>query len=208
MYLFTRRGRLNSAAGVEWAVSILGRVKEVTGNDVQLWANAFSPGFGTVSWTTWWADLASLETAMTALQGDAKYNTLGAEGPSFIQGDVDDSLIQTIYGEPDAEAPNQYVNGVQAVCASGNFVRGMTTGVEIAQKVEAIAGVPMLFARSLTGPYGAVGWLSGYENLAAFETGQEKLAADPGWLEYIDSTKGCYVEDAVITQSTLYTKLA
>lgn len=208
MYLFSRRARLNSAAGAEWAINILGRVKEVTGNEVQLWANAFSPGFGTVSWTTWWADLASLETAMTALQGDVKYNALGAEGPSFIEGAVDDALIQTVYGEPAGGASNQYVAGVQAVCAGGNLARGMATGVEIAQKVEAIAGVPMLFARSLTGPYGAVGWLSGYENLAAFETAQEKLAVDPGWLDYLDSTNGCYVEDGALTQSTLYTKLA
>ena len=50
--------------------------------------------------------------------------------------------------------------------------------------------------------------ITGYENLAAFETAQEKLTVDPGWLEYIDSTNGCYVEDSAITQSTLYTKLA
>jgi len=208
MYLFTRRARLHSAAGLEWAVAILGRVKEVTGSDVQLWGNAYSPGFGTISWTSWHADLGSLEGAMGKLQGDAKFAELSAEGSSLVEGPVDDGLVQLIYGAPDPAASTQLVNGVQAVCAAGNFARGMTAGVEIAQKVEAVAGVPMLFGRGLTGPYGGVGWLSGYENLVAFESAQEKLAVDPGFLEFIDSTKGCYVEDPAITQSMLYMKIA
>jgi hypothetical protein len=208
MYLLARRARLDSAAGVEWAVGILGRVKEVTGNDVQLWANAFSPGFGTVNWTSWWSDLATLEAAMTALQSDPGFIELSAEGPSFIEGAVDDMLIQVVHGELDANAPTNLAHGVQARCASGNAARALTTGIEVAQRVEAIAGVPTLFLRGLTGAYGAVGWLSGYDNMAGFETAQEKLAVDLGWLDYLDSTSGCYVEDVGITRSTLYTKLA
>ena len=72
----------------------------------------------------------------------------------------------------------------------------------------ACSGVRTLFVRGLTGPYGAVGWLSAYPDLAAFETAQDKLAVDPGWLTLIDSTKGCFVEDAAITQQTLYNRLA
>jgi len=210
MYLFSRRAHLSGAAGLEWATNTLGRVNEVTGSGAQLWANAFSPGFGTVSWTSWWADLASLEAAMAKLQGDAKFTALAAEGASFIDGIVDDGLLQTVSGEPDPSTANeaQYVAGVQAVCAGGNIARAMTVGVELAQKAEAISGVRTLFMRAITGPYGAVGWLSAYPDLAAFETAQDKLAVDPGWLTLVDSTEGCFVEDAAITQQTLYTKLA
>jgi hypothetical protein len=210
MYLFSRRAHLNSAAGVEWATTILGRVNEVNNNGTQLWANAFSPGFGTVSWTSWWADLGSLEAAMTALQGDAKFTALAAEGRTFIDGIVDDGLIQTLSGEPDPSTAdtNRVVWGVQAVCAAGSLARAMTVGIELAQKVEAVAGVRTLFGRALTGPYGAVGWLSAYPDLAAFETAQDKLAVDPSWLTQVDDSKGCFVEDPAVTQQTLYTRLA
>jgi hypothetical protein len=210
MFLYSRRAQLKSAAGVEWAINILNRVNEVTESGAQLWANVFSPGFGTISWTSWWADLASLEKAMGKLQGDAKFTTLAAEGESFINGIVYDGLLQTVSGEPDPSDANQaqYVAGVQAVCAAGNIARAITAGIELAQKSAAISGVRTLFMRGVTGPYGAVGWLSAYPDLAAFETAQDKLAVDPGWLTLIDSTEGCFVEDAAMTQQTLYTKLA
>jgi hypothetical protein len=210
MYLFSRRAHLSSAAGVEWATKILGRVNEVNSNGTQLWANAFSPGFGTVSWTSWWADLGSLEAAMTALQGDAKFQALAAEGSTFIDGIVDDGLIQVLAGEPDLSTAeeNRLVAGGQAICAAGNIARAMTVGAELAQKGEAITGARTLFCRALTGPFGAVGWLTAYPDLAAFEVAQDKLAVDPGWLALIDGTKGVFVEDPAMSQQTLYARLA
>jgi hypothetical protein len=101
----------------------------------------------------------------------------------------------------------QYVGGAVAVCAAGNIERAMTVGVEIAEKSQAITGLPTLFGRSVTGPYGAVGWLTGYENITQMETAESALASDPGWLKLLDSTKGCFVEDASITQATNYRRL-
>ena len=208
MYLFSRRARLGSLEAIEWAVTIAGKAREASGNSVELWATTLSPGFGTVSWTSWWADLASLEAGLAKIQVDAGYNELAAQGGGFIDGVVDDSLFQTLAGDVDPEAANQYVNGVQAACAGGNLARAMTSGIEIAQRAEAITGLPTLFVRSMTGPYGGVGWLTGYPDLAGFESAMDKMAADPGWLTLLDSTNGCFVEDANLTQSTLYTKLA
>jgi hypothetical protein len=208
MYLMSRRARINSGAGVEWATTILGRVKEVTGNDVGLWANAYSPGFGTVTWTSWWADLGSMEAAFAKLQADTRYNALGAAGASLIDGAVDDGLFQTVSGDPsDDPATVQYVASVQAVCAAGGIVRAMTAGVEIAEKVTAIGGANTIFVRSLTGPYGQIGWLTRYGSLAEVGDAQDKLAADGGWLNYLDGTKGCFVEDPSVTVTTLYQKI-
>ncbi|HML01010.1 MAG TPA: hypothetical protein VK428_12535 [Acidimicrobiales bacterium] len=182
----------------------------MTGNDVRLWAHAFSPGFGTVSWTSWWADLVSLESGLDKLQGDAKFMALAEEGRSFIDGPIDDGLLQIVSGEIDPSAANevQYVAGAQAVCAAGNIGRAMTVGIELAQKGEAITGVRTLFVRALTGTYGTVGWLTGYRDLAEFETAQDKLAVDPSFIAAVDDTKGVFVEDPVVTQQVIYRKLA
>jgi len=209
MYLMTRRTRITSGAGLEWAATILGRVKEVTGNDVQLWGNVYSAGFGTISWTSWWADLGSMEAAFAKLEADPGYIEMGAAGESLIEGGVDDELIQTVSGEPGDDAGTvQYVAGVQAVCAAGNIVRAMTAGIEIAAKATAIGGANTICVRSLTGPYGQIGWLTGYEDLSALGEAQDKLAADEGWLSYLDSTQGCFVEDPAVTVTTLYRRLA
>jgi hypothetical protein len=209
MYLFSRRTRLtdgNGTAGVEWAQSIAGKVKELTGQEIQLWGSVYSPGFGTISWTGWFEDLTSLEDVGNKLQADPSMEKLSNAGTKYTTGGLDDGLIQPLYGTP-TDAPIQYVGGVVAVVAAGNYERAMTAGVEIAQKSEAITGLPTVFGRSVTGPYGGVGWLTGYESAAAMEKADDALSGDPSWLKLIDSTKGCFAEDASVTQATIYRRL-
>ncbi len=207
MYLFSRRARLRSADAVGWASEICARCQEVAGQEVQLWGNAYSPAFGTVTWTSWFADLPSLEAFGDKMQVDPGYVDL-VRGADHVEGVVDDGLLQIVFGEPDADANPQYVTGVQAVCAGGAAMRAMTLGAEIAGRASAITGRDTLFARSLTGPYGGVAWLTGHPDIASLEAAEAALAADPGWGELIDSTVGAYVEEPAATQSTLYRRLA
>jgi hypothetical protein len=101
----------------------------------------------------------------------------------------------------------KYVGVIQSVCANGSVVRGMATGVEIAQKAEAITGHSTAFTANATGQWGGVGWITGYAGIADFETAQKKLNADIGWLEYVDGATGCYSEDPSVSQSLLYSRL-
>lgn len=209
MYLFARRTRLmrgNGMAGVEWAGSICAKVKELTGQEIELWASAYSPGYGTISWTGWFEDLAALEAVGDKLEGDPSFGDLADEGAKFTAGAVDDGLIQPVYGTSNG-GPFQYVTSVVAVTAAGNCERAIAAGVEIAQKADAITGFSTIFVRSLTGPYGTVGWLTGYENATQMQSAQRALAGEPSWLKLIDSTEGCFAEEASLTQSTIYRKL-
>jgi hypothetical protein len=208
MYLFTRQARLAVEDALDCATSITARAAKVSGNDVQLWATTLSPGFGTVTWTSWWADLGSMESSLAKLFSDDKYIALAGKGAQFISEGIDDALYQSVYDGVGEGGVAQYVGSVQADCASGSYERAMTNVVEIAQKAESITGLSTLFIAGLTGKYGGVGWLTGYESLAAFETAQSKLNADPSWLKFIDGATGCYAQDVGVTQSSLYTKVA
>ena len=208
MYLFSRQARLLGADGATWAAEIAGAAGAACGNPVQVWTPMLSPGFGTANWTSWWPDLASLEKGMAAIGADARYVELAAEGRQHLEGAVDDALFQPIHGAPDPDAGNGWVSSVSAVCAAGNLARAMTAGVEIAQRAEAATGRSTMFVRALTGPYGGVGWLTGYEDLAGFEAGSQAMAADEGWLSLLDSTQGCFVEDPVATQAVLWQHVA
>jgi hypothetical protein len=207
--LFTRRTRLTRADGmtaVEWAGSICAKIKELTAHDIELWASVCSPGYGTISWTGWFNDLSSLEAVGDKLEADPSFAELAAAGAQFTEGSVDDALIQPVYGTP-AGGPVQYVASVGALTAAGNIERAMDVGVEIAQKADTITGIPTLFVRSVTGPYGALAWLTGYENVTQLENAGSALAGDPSWLKLIDSTKGCFVEDNSLSHTTIYRKL-
>lgn len=210
MYLFTRRTRLaggNGMAGVEWAASIGAKVREITGQEIQLWSTVWSPGYGTISWTSWFADLASLEAVGDKLAVDPSYLELANAGAKFTEGGLDDSVLQLIHGEPDPSRPIQYVAGTVVVAAAGNIERSMTAAMEIVQKGEAVTGHSTMLVRPLTGPYGSLGFLTGYENIADLEAAGDAMAADPGWLKMLDATEGCFVEDAAITQTTFYRKM-
>ena len=124
----------------------------------------------------------------------------------FTDGSLNDVLYRPIHGAPDPSRDVQYVSGVAATIASRNFARGMAAGVEIAQAAEKVTGLPTLFTSNTTGPYGGVGWLTGYESIAALDAAADKIAADAAFVKLVDSTKGCFVDG--ITQQTIFRKLA
>ena len=211
MYLFSRRSRLvggKGTSGIEWASAVCAKVTEVTSHEVQLWATVYSAGFGTVSWTSWFDSLASLEAVGDALAADGAYNELVDRGAEFLDGSLDDGLMQLVHGMPDAEREVRYVGGVQAVIAGGQLTRAMGVGVELAMTSTSITGLPSMFMRGVTGPYGAVGWLTGYESMAEAESADHALSTDPSWIKTIDSTEGCFLEDPAFTQTTMYRRLA
>ena len=97
---------------------------------------------------------------------------------------------------------------MQAVCATGNIANAMAVGVEIAQKAEVVTGLPTLFGSSLTGPYGGVGWITGYANIGELEAAQQALGADPSWVDMIDKkAAGAYAEEPSITTQLIYRRI-
>jgi len=99
-----------------------------------------SPGYGTVVWSSYWEDLSSRESSFAALAKDADYLSLAAEGLKFVTDGLDDTLYNVVYAGSNPGGDNKYVSVVQSACANGSVVRGMATGVEIAQKAESISG--------------------------------------------------------------------
>jgi len=194
MYLMSRSAQLTGADAMEWATAVAAHVTEVSGNEIQLWTRVFSPEWGTVAWTSWWPDLTSLEAGFAKLMTDKKYVELGNQGRDHVEGKITDALAQAVTEVSENAATARYVGSIQAQVATGSAVRGFVAGVELAEKVGAITGNPVLFARNLTGPYGGVAWFQGFADIATMEASGDKLAADPDFATYLDSTKGCFVE--------------
>jgi len=211
MYLFGRRGRIapgNNRGALAWATEVTQKVNEVVEIPVTLYTSVFGPEVGTLVWSVFVPDLATLERNTDRLQADDGLLDLTDRGAQFTVGGLDDTLAQIIHGEPDPTRQIQYVAVVQAVCANRNLARGMAVGVEIAQMAEKITGSPTLFASGATGPYGGVAWFTGFESIQALQTQQEALAADAGWIELLDREAGtAYQENPDLTTSRVYRRL-
>ncbi|MDP9333457.1 MAG: hypothetical protein M3Q30_09135 [Actinomycetota bacterium] len=211
MYLFSRRARLapgNTRAAMAWATDITEKATQVGGLPLSLYAQVFSPAVGTIVWSTFAPDLATLEAATDKLNTDDGFISAADAGAKFVLVDQDDSLLQVVYGEPDPNRPVEYVSTVQSVCATGGLTKGIELGVEIAQRAEKTAGLPTMFVTGMTGAYGAVGWLSGYADIKEFEAAQQKLAADTKFAEFVDkSVRGVYSEEPTATSQLMYRRI-
>ena len=149
MYLFSRSTRVANADGMAWAVGMTEHAKRVTGLDIGLWGQVWSPEFGRIAWTTFVPDLATLAAAGDKMATDAAMNAEAEKGAALTTDGMDDALFNVLHGEIDPSAPQpEYVTTVAAVCANGSLTKGMTTGVEIAQRAEKVTGT----AESAGGP--------------------------------------------------------
>jgi hypothetical protein len=212
MYLFTRTARFvggNLGEELAWAVGMTERVNADTDLEVRLWAHAYSPALGTVSWSTFVDDLGSLEAANDKLLGDAGYVAAANQGAALTEGGIDDALYQVIHGEVSPDRDLKYVSSVQSACANGMLGRGVEVGVEIAQLAESITGVPSLFVMNVTGVYGGVGWLSGFESIDELAAAQQALASDPKFVDLIDTNAAkAYTDDASASTQVVWRRVS
>jgi len=212
MYLFSRRARLapgNTRDAMTWATGITEKANQITGLNIGLFSSIFSPEVGSLVWSTFVPDMATLEAANDKLLVDEAYVSMLDSGAKFALGGADDTLAQIVHGEVDPNRQVEYVTAVLTVCASGNVVKGMELGVEIAQRAEKTLGAPVLFTTGSTGSYGSVGWFTGYDSVATMERALNALNEDAKFAEFIDkSVKGVYVDDPVISQQSIWRHLA
>jgi hypothetical protein len=193
MYLFSRSGRLaqgNTREAMNWALEVTEQVNQITALGVSLYMQVWSPEFGRLAWSCFVSDLGVLEAANDKLLADDSFVSKVDQGAKLLVGGIDDSLAQILHGEPDPNRTAEYVTAVRAVCAHGKIQEGIAVGMEIAQKAEAITGVPTSFVSGATGVYGRVGWLAGHENVQSIDAAQAALMADPSWLDLIDTKAG------------------
>jgi hypothetical protein len=212
MYLFSRQVRLapgHSRAAMEWAHSQTERVNTITGLQVGLFMQVFSPQVGLIGWSTFVPDLTALESAADKLNVDDAMASATDSGAEYTTGGAHDRLAQVIYGSPDPDRQIEYVSVVHAVCASGNMMKGMELGSEIAARAEKITGTPGMFLADVTGTYGGVSWVSSHTDVHAMEAAQDALAGDQSFGKYIDKeVRGVYADDPSLTTQLIYRRLA
>jgi hypothetical protein len=207
MYLFARTGQLTSGGSIDWAKRIGAAAGEALGNPVALYARAFSKGFGRVSWTSLWPDLATLESRSGALMASGDYAALAAEGAGHLVGPIDDQLSMIVNGDPAGTDAPAYVWTVSAVAANGHIAGAVGGAVEIATFAESVTGRHVVVVANETGVFGSLGWVTGFESLAAFEADNAKLAADPGWFTMLDRLGENYAAAPAFSESALWVKL-
>jgi hypothetical protein len=213
MFLFSRTARLEAGSTREamaWAIAVTEKVNQIVELDVELWTTVFSPGLGTLAWSTMAADLAQLEAADAKLAADDGLLDLQDSGARFLAAQPTDDLVSQIVHPaelPDAAgAPKpQYASVVRAVVAPGHFAAGVLTGIEIATRATAVTGNQTLFLTESTGSYGGVAWITGSADVQALQAENAAIEGDPSFVEFLDrEARDCYQPSVT---STIYKRV-
>lgn len=208
MYLFSRSRRLDPAhgrAGMAYAVEAGQKASQITGLDIGVWAEVFSPGLGTISWATMAPDLLALEQSMDKLAVADDFMSTVEANASLFSGFGEDHLYQLVHGEPDPERRPSYAIVVRGRCQAGRLVEGIELGAELAQRITDMTGDPTMFATAATGAWGEVMWLTSYDGIERAQASEATLMADPDWLTMLDDrAAGAYESDAT---QTMYRRL-
>jgi hypothetical protein len=205
MYVFSRSGRLsgdNQREAMAWAVSAQEKAVQITGLQVSLYSRVFSAELGTIVYAVFVPDLPTLEAAMDKLMADNSWHDMLQAGQKYIiPGTVDDRLSQVVHpAEVDQNRHIEYVALVRSTIVQGHMARGGAAGVEIAQRVEKITGVPVTFLSEATGNYGEVSWAVPYSDIAEMERFNQTLYGEQSFISFIDSLGGVFASEGGTTQ--------
>jgi hypothetical protein len=209
MYLFSRSASVGGAKirdAMAWAASVNAKVNQISGLEVGLWSQTFSPRVGTLVWSTLVPDLATLESANDKLMVDDAYMELLDAGRDHVMaGSVDDYLGAVIHFQGDPARPAEYATVARTTIAAGKLARGIALGVEISQRAEQITGLPTMFTADATGNYAGVAWLSAYADVAELDRASQLLNSNPEFIDLLDSNApGVYADHPGASTQTIY----
>jgi hypothetical protein len=191
MYLYStavRSGIANPVKVMDWALRMTQKINQISEVPTALWTSVMSPAVGSLAWTAVVSDLAVIEDTETKLAADPGYMALVDEATALMSTDpADQMLMQLVHGDRDAASIDaHYASTVRATVAPGSMRTGIELGVDLAQKVKQITGLPTSFAVGVTGDYGAVMWVSLAETIQQVQAANEALNADEDFSKAVD----------------------
>jgi len=164
-------------------------VTEKTGKETALWAGLSGVAPGTHIFSAFYQSMADFATATETLIADAQYLEGVGEGRQYLAGPPEDRhvhILHTAGGEYQRPGLGGIVQLTTATPALGKLAAASGWGVQIAELVSEIIGEPILFGRSLAGPFGELAWVGASADASAWDRTGEALSKDPRYLASLD----------------------
>jgi hypothetical protein len=208
MYLFSRECVVASPAAMAPAKAISDYVTGSRDRELALYSIAYGAAWNRVTFSTWVDDLAAMEESTATLAADAKYQELLlAFGPHVSM--VNDNLFNVVHStstEAELTFPN-VVWSVTGVAKISKIVEATIGGTQICDAWKAATGVDATFGSAVTGQFGGIGWLSGYESFADFDKAQGAARSSEPWIAAMVGIQDFVSDELGAGVSTLYRKM-
>lgn len=198
MYLFTRQvlTQGDPRKVLAYAAEIAALVTRKTELPLSVWAVQTGAPVGALGFSSLAPSRVELDAAETTLMGDEEYLDKLVEGQQFIAAPPEDRLLEIVHtaGHEYQRAEVGAIASItSAVITPGKYVAAITWGIEIADLVSDITGMPGLFGNGVGGPFGQVAWVGTTPDMATLEAGEERTNKDPRYLAKLDQITGLFV---------------
>lgn len=182
------------AAYMSYATEMRSYVSGKIGQEVSLWAAAFGAPRGALVYSARVDGLAGVEAMNAKLAGDADYLAKVAGAASMTAAPAEDSLARPLHGEAGDPPPVGSVATVTtAVIGNGAYAEAIGWGIEMAQLVESIAGVPTMFLMNSFGTFGQVTWISIAPNGAAASAAGDAVESNADYIGRLGAIGNLFV---------------
>lgn len=197
MHLYSRTGLFIGpfAELMGWAADITKHVSDVIGSEVALWSAGFGAPVGTLGWSLPVDGVAEVAANNEKMIGDAKYHEMVAAGREYSQpGSVEDSLMALAHGElTDDRPPIGAVATITTATMDAPYADVIGWGIDVAQMVEDISGVGVLFGTSVYGSFTDVGWIGVSGSAAASDAANQKLSEHADYIKKLSEASEMFV---------------
>lgn len=197
MQLFTRSVMLSGAVAdvTAFATDMRSYASGLAGREMSLWSVLFGGPQGSMVFSAHVEGLADLQSVGATLLQDSGYHDRLAAGRGLSAGPAEDRLYTPVYGALGDDHPPVGAMAVitTAVIANGKYAEAIGWGIEIAQYVEGVSGMPMLFLMDDYGDFGRVTWVGVANDAQAADAGSAKINADTGYVERLGAAGALFV---------------
>jgi len=183
MQLFTRQVMTAGPDAGAWATDTAAAATAKMGTEVALWAAGFGAPLGAMAFTTRVEGLADLTAKAAPLADDAEYQAQVAKGADIVVGPPQDSLATPLHGDLGDPPPVGSMAVVtNVVIANGQYAEAVGWGIEVAEHVTSLTGMPIGLMMQEYGTFGQLTWIGVGADAAAVDA---SAAATNGDAEYI-----------------------
>lgn len=209
MQLFSRQvmttGPADAAVG--WATEIAAAATKLMGTEVAVWGAGFGAPVGAMAFTARVEGVADLMTRAAPLAGDAGYAALLAKGAELMAAPPSDSLATPLHGDMGDPPPvGSFAVVTNVVIGNGKYAEAVGWGIDIAQHVTGLTGMPVGVMMQEYGPFGTMTFIGIGADAAAVDASAAATNGDADYVAKLSAAGDLFVPNS--GHRTLVTRMA
>ena len=207
MQLFTRQVMTAGPEAQAWATDIAAAASAKMGTQVAVWGVGFGGPIGAMAFTARVDGIADLMAKSAPLADDADYQAKLAKGAEIMMGPPQDSLATPIHGDLGDPPPVGAMAVVtNAVVANGQYAEAVGWGIDVAEHVTSLTGMPVGVMMQEYGTFGQMTWIGIAADAAAVDASAAATNGDAEYIKKLSASGDLFVPGS--GQRSLVTRMA